>query len=59
MKNHLNLPTRVTINNKHIDHTYDAIGVKLDEAKKAVSNFFERAKNLIINGPSGFVPKDA
>ncbi len=35
MKNHLNLPTRVTINGKHIDYTYDASGVKL---RKVVEN---------------------
>ncbi|WP_440880303.1 DUF6443 domain-containing protein [Tenacibaculum sp. C7A-26P2] len=62
--NHLNLPTRVTINGKHIDYVYDASGVKL--RKKVENTTTDYAGNYVyknntlefFNHPEGYVTKD-
>ena len=66
--NHLNLPTRVTINEKHIDYTYDASGIKL--RKQVANTTTDYAGNYIyknsgsgavlefFNQPEGYVSPD-
>ncbi len=47
--NHLNLPTVVTINGKHIRYTYDATGVKL--TKSADGKFTHYDGGYVYEGP--------
>ena len=59
--NHLNLPTRVTINGKNIDYKYDAAGTKLSKTVNGVTTkyaggyIYENDVLQFFNHPEGYV----
>ncbi|WP_083629201.1 RHS repeat domain-containing protein [Tenacibaculum agarivorans] len=59
--NHLNLPTRVTINGKNIDYTYDATGMKLSKTVENITTdyasgyIYENNELQFFNHAEGYI----
>ncbi|SED96141.1 hypothetical protein SAMN04487765_0932 [Tenacibaculum sp. MAR_2010_89] len=62
--NHLNLPTRVTIGEQHIDYTYDASGSKLRKTVSGITtdyagnHIYKNGALEFFNHPEGYVKND-
>ena len=62
--NHLNLPTKVTINGKNIDYTYDATGAKLQKEVENITtdyagnHIYENGDLQFFNHAEGYVKAD-